>query len=66
VKRRGENMETAFKRYWRAEGRLLCARMAGRWNGDPTEREKKLFYFGFIWGWMKRRDRDAKLRRKRR
>lgn len=64
MKRRGENMQTAFESYWQKEGRLLCARAAGSFTRDPTEREKKLFYFGFIWGWMIRRNRDAKLRRK--
>lgn len=62
---RGPNRDPTFERWWESDGRHLCARVTDTPFSNPTAMEKKIMRFGFIWGWNKRAERDAKARRKR-
>jgi hypothetical protein len=62
---RGANRDTAFGLWWDRKGQFICARVTRGFRRKPTKAERELMKFGYIWGWMDRRDRDAKLRRKR-
>jgi hypothetical protein len=62
-RRRGVNRDTAFEIWWKERGQFIRDRILHGSTDSPAMRERKLMQAGYIWGWMNRRDRDAKLRR---